>query len=30
MEKLYHGIDRLRQKYGEDTIGAATPRRRRG
>ena len=30
MEKLYHGIDRLRQKYGEDAIGAATPRRRRG
>jgi DNA polymerase-4 len=28
MEKLYKGIDRLRQKYGEDTIGAATPRKR--
>ncbi|HEX9445351.1 MAG TPA: DNA polymerase IV [Candidatus Binatia bacterium] len=25
-EKLYRGIDRLREKYGEKTIGAATPR----
>jgi len=24
-EKLYRGIDRLRKKYGEETIGAATP-----
>jgi len=30
MERLYLGIDRLRHKYGEDTIGAATPRKRRG
>ncbi len=30
MEKLYKGIDQLRQKYGEDTIGAATPRKRSG
>jgi DNA polymerase IV len=28
LEKLYRGIDRLRDKYGEDTIGAATPRGR--
>jgi len=28
MENLYRGIDRLREKYGESTIGAATPRRR--
>lgn len=27
-ERLYKGIDDLRRKYGEDTIGAATPRRR--
>ena len=27
-ERLYQGIDDLRQKYGEDSIGAATPRRR--
>jgi len=27
-ERLYKGIDRLRQKYGEQTIGAATPRKR--
>jgi DNA polymerase-4 len=26
LEKLYSGIDRLREKYGEKTIGAATPR----
>ncbi|HEY3305341.1 MAG TPA: DNA polymerase IV [Candidatus Binatia bacterium] len=26
LEKLYRGIDRLRDKYGEDAIGAATPR----
>lgn len=25
-EKLYRGIDHLRQKYGEDAVGAATPR----
>jgi DNA polymerase-4 len=30
MEKLYKGIDRLRQKYGENAIGAATPRKRPG
>jgi DNA polymerase IV len=24
--KLYEGIDELRRKYGEDSIGAATPR----
>jgi DNA polymerase-4 len=29
-ERLYKGIDHLRQKYGEDAIGAATPRRRPG
>ena len=29
-ERLYKGIDRLREKYGEDTIGAATPRKRPG
>jgi DNA polymerase-4 len=29
-EKLYKGIDELRRKYGEDTIGAATPRNRSG
>jgi DNA polymerase IV len=27
-EKLYQGIDALRHKYGENTIGAATPRSR--
>lgn len=27
-EKLYQGIDRLREKYGEETIGPATPHRR--
>jgi len=27
-ERLYNGIDKLRQKYGEQTIGAATPRKR--
>lgn len=29
-EKLYRGIDELRQKYGDAAIGAATPRRRSG
>ena len=29
-EKLYKGIDELRRKYGEDAIGAATPRHRAG
>lgn len=28
LEKLYRGIDRLREKYGEESIGAATPRTR--
>lgn len=28
MEDLYRGMDRLREKYGEGAIGAATPRRR--
>jgi DNA polymerase-4 len=28
LEKLYRGIDKLREKYGEDSIGAATPRAR--
>jgi len=27
-ERLYKGIDKLRKKYGEQTIGAATPRKR--
>ncbi len=27
-EKLYHGIDRLRRKYGEEVIGIATPHTR--
>ena len=27
-EKLYRGIDRLREKYGEETISSATPRTR--
>src|SRR5262245_4870688 len=27
-ERLYKGIDELRQKYGDDTVGAATPRKR--
>ena len=27
-EKLYRGIDRLREKYGEEAIGIATPRAR--
>ena len=27
-ERLYQGIDKLRDKYGEQTIGAATPRKR--
>jgi DNA polymerase-4 len=29
-EKLYKGIDDLRRKYGDDAIGAATPRHRAG
>jgi DNA polymerase IV len=29
-ERLYKGIDELRRKYGEDSIGAATPRNRAG
>ena len=29
-EQLYKGIDELRRKYGEDAIGAATPRNRAG
>src|SRR5258706_5224159 len=29
-ERLYKGIDRLRQKFGEDAVGAATPRKRSG
>jgi len=29
-EQLYKGIDDLRRKYGEETIGAATPRNRGG
>jgi DNA polymerase-4 len=28
LENLYRGIDKLREKYGEKTIGAATPRNR--
>jgi DNA polymerase-4 len=28
LEKLYSGIDELRRKYGEDTIGSATARKR--
>ena len=28
--KLYEGIDELRRKYGEDAIGAATPRHKAG
>jgi DNA polymerase IV len=27
LEKLYSGIDHLREKYGEDAIGSATPRK---
>lgn len=30
LERLYKGIDALRRKYGEATIGAATPRHRSG
>ncbi|HEU4343479.1 MAG TPA: DNA polymerase IV [Candidatus Binatia bacterium] len=30
LEKLYRGIDQLRQKYGEATIGSATPKNRSG
>jgi DNA polymerase-4 len=29
-EQLYKGIDELRRKYGEESIGAATPRNRAG
>ncbi|HUF40730.1 MAG TPA: DNA polymerase IV [Verrucomicrobiae bacterium] len=29
-EKLYKGIDELRRKYGDDAVGAATPRHRAG
>ena len=29
-ERLYKGIDDLRRKYGEDSIGSATPRKRVG
>ena len=29
-ERLYKGLDNLRKKYGEDSIGAATPRNRAG
>ncbi len=29
-EKLYKGIDELRRKFGEDAVGAATPRHRSG
>jgi DNA polymerase-4 len=28
LENLYRGIDKLREKYGEESIGAATPRTR--
>ena len=28
LEKLYTGIDELRKKYGDDTIGSATPRKK--
>ena len=28
LAKLYRGIDRLREKYGDETIGTATPRQR--
>jgi DNA polymerase IV len=28
LESLYRGIDRLREKYGDGAVGAATPRRR--
>jgi DNA polymerase-4 len=30
LAKLYAGIDELRQKYGDDAIGSATPRKRGG
>ena len=30
LAKLYAGIDRLREKYGEDAIGSATPRKPAG
>jgi hypothetical protein len=29
-EKLYKGIDDLRRKFGDDVVGAATPRRGAG
>ena len=29
-ERLYKGIDALRRKFGEGSIGAATPRKRSG
>jgi DNA polymerase IV len=29
-EKLYHGIDELRQKYGDDAVGTATSKNRAG
>ena len=29
-KRLYEGIDSLRRKYGDDAIGAATPRNRVG
>jgi hypothetical protein len=28
LEKLYRGIDKLRETYGQGAIGAATPRNR--
>ena len=30
LEKLYKGIDELREKFGEEVVGAATPRHRAG
>ena len=29
LDKLYQGIDQLRDKYGDDAVGSATPRKRR-
>ena len=29
LDRLYQGMDQLRDKYGDDTIGSATPRNRR-
>jgi DNA polymerase IV len=29
LDKLYQGIDQLREKYGEDAVGSATPRKHR-